>query len=176
MVTSLHRLPIARQEQLIVEDVLDETVVYDLRNNRAHSLNRTAALVWRHCDGRTDVRTLARLLAAEQEVPGSEAMVWMALTHLAKARLLEASPTPPGPLASYSRRAVMQTLGTVGKVALALPIVHSILTPLAAQAQSCISSADCSRMKPPRCNGQPICGQARCCVQTSPKKCKKVNC
>ena len=91
MATERSRLPIARQEQLIVEDVLDETIIYDLRRNRAHSLNRTAALVWRHCDGRTGVRTLARLLAKELEVPPSEAMVWMALNRLAKARLLDVS-------------------------------------------------------------------------------------
>ena len=78
MPTHRSRKPCARQEQLIVEDLLDETIIYDLRRNRAHSLNRTAALVWRHCDGRTGVRTLARLLAKELKVPPSEAMVWMA--------------------------------------------------------------------------------------------------
>ena len=43
MPTHRSRKPTARQEQLIVEEVLDETIIYDLRRNRAHSLNRTAA-------------------------------------------------------------------------------------------------------------------------------------
>ena len=178
MATERSRRPIARQEQLIVEEVLDETIIYDLRRNRAHSLNRTAALVWRHCDGRTGVRTLARLLAKELEVPPSEAMVWMALNRLAKARLLDVSPTPPAPSVTYSRRAVMQTLGAVGKVALILPVVHSILTPLAVQAQSCLTAAVCRDLTPPACNGQAVCAPppGKCCVETSPTKCQPVNC
>ena len=170
--------PTARRDQLIVEDILGETIVYDLRRNRAHSLNRTAALVWRHSDGRTSVPKLASLVAKELEIPRCEAMVWMALNRLAKARLLDASPTPPGPTAMYSRRAVMQTLGTVGRVALVLPVVHSILTPLAAQAQSCILSADCKVLTPPACNGQPVCSppSGKCCTQTSPTKCQPTNC
>ena len=158
MATKRSPLPIARQEQLIIEEILDETIIYDLRRNRAHSLNRTAAFVWRHCDGRTGVRALARLLA--------------------KARLLDVSPTPPGPSATYSRRAVMQTLGSVGRVALVLPVVHSILTPLAAQAQSCIAAAACRDLTPPACNGQPVCSPPsnKCCTETSPTKCRPANC
>ena len=71
MATKRSPLPIAWQEQLIIEEILDETIIYDLRRNRAHSLNRTAAFVWRHCDGRTGGRALARLLAKELEVPPS---------------------------------------------------------------------------------------------------------
>ena len=175
MATHRSRKPTARQEQLIVEEVLDETIIYDLRRNRAHSLNRTAALVWRHCDGRTGVRTLARLLAKELKVPPSEAMVWMALNRLAKARLLDVSPTPPGPSATYSRRAVMRTLG---RVALILPVVHSILTPLAVQAQSCISKTDCEALTPPLCTGQAVCAppSGRCCTETSPTTCARTQC
>ena len=178
MATHRSRKPTARQEQLIVEEVLDETIIYDLRRNRAHSLNRTAALVWRHCDGRTGVRTLARLLAKELKVPPSEAMVWMALNRLAKARLLDVSPTPPGPSATYSRRAVMRTLGAVGRVALILPVVHSILTPLAVQAQSCISKTDCEALTPPLCTGQAVCAppSGRCCTETSPTTCARTQC
>ena len=165
MPTHKSRMPTARQEQLIVEEVLDETIIYDLERNRGHSLNRTAALVWRHCDGQKTVPQVARLLAEELEMPPSEPMVWMALNRLAKARLLEQPPTLPGPSAMYSRRAVMQTLGAVGRVALVLPVVHSILTPLAAQAQSCLTGAQCRALSPPACNGQPICGQpGTCCM------------
>ncbi len=147
-----------------------------LERNRAHSLNRTATLVWRHCDGRTSVRTLARLLATELEIPPSEAMVWMALNRLAKARLLDVSPAPPGPSATYSRRAVMRTLGAVGKVALILPVVHSILTPLAVQAQSCMTKTDCEALT--LCSGESICSPpaGKCCTQTAPSTCRSANC
>jgi len=42
-----------------VEELLDESVIYDLKTNKAHSLNRTATLVWRHCDGHTTVTQMA---------------------------------------------------------------------------------------------------------------------
>src|SRR5207302_9341317 len=37
--------PTAREEALVVEDLADETLVYDLDRDKAHSLNATAAAV-----------------------------------------------------------------------------------------------------------------------------------
>ncbi len=144
-----HRVPAARQDDLVVEGFLDEVLVYDLQRNRAHCLNRTAALVWQNCDGRTTVAELAEVLASELEIPANEAMVWMALTRLSKARLLKEPVISPGTPRTYSRRAVMQTLGSVAKISLILPVVQSIVTPSAAQAQSCLANNACS--------GQPNC-------------------
>src|SRR2546423_15689116 len=42
--------PRARDARLVIQELPDELLVYDLERHRAHSLNRTAALVWRHCD------------------------------------------------------------------------------------------------------------------------------
>ncbi len=144
-----HRVPAARQDDLVVEGFLDEVLVYDLQRHRAHCLNRTAALVWQNCDGRTTVAELAEVVASELEIPANEAMVWMALNRLSKARLLQEPVIPPGTPPTYSRRAVMQTLGSVAKISLILPVVHSIVTPFAAQAQSCLANNACS--------GQPNC-------------------
>ena len=91
-----HRVPAARQDDLVVEGFLDEVLVYDLQRNRAHCLNRTAALVWQNCDGRTTVAELAGLLASELEIPANEAMVWMALNRLSKARLPRSAGHPAG--------------------------------------------------------------------------------
>ena len=49
------QLPLARRERLLVEELPDEVLVYDLDREKAHCLNRTAALIWNHCDGRTTV-------------------------------------------------------------------------------------------------------------------------
>ncbi len=59
------QLPKARKEKLIVKELADETLVYDLENDRAHCLNQTAASVWKHCDGKATVSELAALLEAE---------------------------------------------------------------------------------------------------------------
>ena len=58
-------LPCRREKDLIVRQLSDETLVYDLKRDKAHCLNPTAAAVWRHCDGRTSVSQLAALLRRE---------------------------------------------------------------------------------------------------------------
>ena len=177
MARKRHRVPAARQDDLVVEEFLDDVLVYDLQRNRAHCLNRAAALVWQNCDGRTTVAELARVLASELEIPANEAMVWMALTRLSKARLLEKPVIPPGTPPTYSRRAVMQALGSVAKISLILPVVHSIVTPFAAQAQSCIPRKDCKDLMPP-CPGTPVCGNptGRCCYDDGPSNCSNLPC
>lgn len=57
--------PAARQDDLIVEHVGDEILVYDLRTHRAYCLNRTAAALWSLCDGQTDPEEIRRRLEAE---------------------------------------------------------------------------------------------------------------
>jgi hypothetical protein len=44
--------PRARAENLTVRVLGDETLVYDQERHKAHCLNATAALVWRHCNGK----------------------------------------------------------------------------------------------------------------------------
>ena len=68
-------LPQARKEELLVHDLDDETLVYDLKRHRAHSLNRSAALVWRHCDGRTTLDGMAELLKRQLSLPRDERIV-----------------------------------------------------------------------------------------------------
>jgi len=70
----------------------------------------------------------------------------------------------------------MRTLGAVGKVALILPVVHSILTPLAVQAQSCMTKTDCEALT--LCSGESICSPpaGKCCTQTAPSTCRSANC
>ncbi len=170
-------VPAARQDDMVFDGFLDEVLFYDLQRNRAHCLNRSAALVWQNCDGRTTVAELARVLASELEIPANEAMVWMALNRLSKARLLKAPVIPPGTPPTYSRRAVMQALGSVAKISLILPVVHSIVTPFAAQAQSCITKQDCGARTPP-CPGTPVCPNppGRCCYDDGAGGCAHIVC
>ena len=57
------RLPRVRTERLLVQDVLDEIVVYDLDRNKAHSLNPTAAAVWTECVRQTSRAEAVALLS-----------------------------------------------------------------------------------------------------------------
>jgi hypothetical protein len=159
------RLPAARQDELVVETMADETLVYDLRRHRAHYLNPPAALVWRCCRERRSVTETVGLLADELGTPAAEPLVWMALDRLEQARLLTEPPAFPGGRARYGRRQVVRTLGLSAAAALLLPLVDSIVSPVAAQAGSCLTGAQCEALNPPACTGQPICGSpGNCCV------------
>ena len=139
--------PEARRERLLVREVEDELVVYDLERHRAHSLNRVAALIWRHCDGRTTVTELATLLHRELDAAHDETLVWMALRRLGKAHLLRDQVTVPAQAVSCSRRELMRRMAVAGGLAL----VSTILVPTPVQTQSacrpdgttCTSSAQC---------------------------------
>ena len=63
-------LPVRRAEGLIVQEVAEETVVYDQKGHRAHCLNKTAALVWRHQGPpqRRHSRSLRRILRLQRSV------------------------------------------------------------------------------------------------------------
>ncbi|HJZ82776.1 MAG TPA: PqqD family peptide modification chaperone [Pyrinomonadaceae bacterium] len=55
---NVFRLPRARSENLVIRELDDETLVYDMERDEAHCLNQTAALVWQRCDGRTTATRL----------------------------------------------------------------------------------------------------------------------
>lgn len=150
-------LPRAREDRLVVHELPDEVLVYDLTRHRAHCLNRTAAFIWRHCDGQTTVAEMAALLQEELKYPVDEAVVWLALDRLGRAHLLRERVAPPAGAAGPSRREVMRELALVGGLAVLLPVVLSIVAPTAAQAASCVASNGCLG-KP---NGTP-CGPPQC--------------
>ena len=130
------QLPNARRERLLVEELAEETLVYDLDNHKAHSLNATAALVWRHCDGKKSVSDVARIMHDELSAPQSEELVLLALDRLEAARLL--ADDAPRNHTEISRRAVMKKLALVGGLTVLLPAIHSIVAPTPAQAQTCV--------------------------------------
>ena len=70
--------PRARQEDLVIEGLSGETLVYDMRTHKAHCLNPTAALVWSHCDGRATVGEMANALENELSMPVRAEVVWVA--------------------------------------------------------------------------------------------------
>jgi|ERR1051326_406397 hypothetical protein len=130
------RLPMMREHGLIVDDLTDEVLVYDLDRHKAHCLSRTAALVWRNCDGKTAPQEIARRVEFEINEPFNEELVWLALAQLDKINLLEPLNFLPTPLAGMSRREMVRTLGIAAAVA--VPLVTSIIAPTAVQASTCV--------------------------------------
>jgi hypothetical protein len=124
----------ARQDNLLVEAIGDELVVYDEARHRAHRLNRIAGLVWRHCDGRHTVADLAALLQREVNAAATEDVVWLTLDRLDAARLLEEGPPLPEEDAMTSRRRLLKKI-LIGALAVLTPVVVTLAVPTPAQAQ-----------------------------------------
>ena len=52
--------PRGSRDQLVIQELAEETLIFDQRNGKAHCLNRTTALVWKLCDGQTSLAEIAR--------------------------------------------------------------------------------------------------------------------
>ncbi|HKI35501.1 MAG TPA: PqqD family protein [Gemmataceae bacterium] len=126
-------LPIARRENLVVRELPGETLVYDLKQNKAHCLNRSAALVFCHCDGQTTLAELAAVLRRELGVPDVDAAVRLALEQLSRRGLLEQAVPRPEEGERRSRRAALRKLTAVLG---AVPLVLSLTTRHASAAVS----------------------------------------
>ncbi len=129
-------LPEARREDIVVQELPDETLVYDLKRHKALCLNRAAGLVWKHCDGRTSVAEMAVLLERELQTPVKHEVVWFALERLEKARLLEEKLDLRSGVKRLSRRELVQ-MGLAA--AIAVPAILSVVAPRAAQAATCLA-------------------------------------
>jgi Coenzyme PQQ synthesis protein D (PqqD) len=157
--------PVARRDQLLVEQLPNETLVYDQTNDKAHCLNATAAFVWSHCDGRTSVHEIGLLMKAELKTPASDELVWLALERLDRSELLAAPLRRAGDEIAMSRRDVAKRLGLVGGLAVILPLVSSVR---AANAQT---AASCSSIVGAPCAGQSDCCWPLHCKGSQPKSC-----
>jgi hypothetical protein len=129
--------PKARREGLLIEELYEETLVYDTERDEACCLNRTAVLVWKHCDGETPVARLALMLEAEGVSPVDEGTVWLTLQQLDQAHLLQESMGQRQGRVRSTRRALLK----LGIAATVLPLVTSITVPTAAMAQSGVTGA-----------------------------------
>jgi hypothetical protein len=167
--------PRARKTGLIVRELEGELLVYDLRAHRAHRLNRTAALVFRGCNGRTGRPELATRLRRELGVPADERWVQLAYDGLAKAGLLEeggADGVSPA-RTEVSRRELVRRAGQIAGLTLLLPAVTSIVAPTPAEAAAtCVTNCSgqlfgtpCRNSNPADCGITCICDGAGNCVQ-----------
>ncbi len=129
-------IPQARQEGLVVQEVGDETIIYDERRNHVHRLNRTAALVWRYCDGQRTVTDLTGALQGMTPIHMTEDMVWLALDRLDKEHLLQGRLVRPAEVGRVTRRQVLRKAAVIGGATLLIPVVQSMIAPTPAMAMS----------------------------------------
>jgi hypothetical protein len=154
--------PRARENDLLTQSLGDELLVFDSAANRAHSLNATAAAVWRASDG---TRSPSQIAEHCQLDPLA---VDLALSDLADARLL-ADHTPPAQ--RVSRRSALRRMALTGAtLGVALPVIRSIVAPSPAMAgstagTSCATPADCTGAGS-FCHSDRLCHHSTCISST----------
>lgn len=150
----IKQVPNARIKELIITELPNskEVLVYDLNLHKALCLNHTAALVWKHCNGKNTISDIVNALNAESNTQANEQVVWYALRQLGKHRLLEEDIKQPFARTRLSRREIIKKAGITAAVL--LPTVMAIVAPTAVQAQSCSTLLQpCGPGRPPCCPG-----------------------
>jgi hypothetical protein len=155
------RNPLARREGLVIQEMPDEVLVYDTNTNKAHCLNKTAAFVWKSCDGSHSINDIAGLMEKEFGANVPDDLVWLAIDQLGKDDLLDASEVAPA-TKGISRREVIRRIGIASVIA--LPVVASLVAPssaLAAVSCGCVNAAACAAQgscpSTTNCNGLGVC-------------------
>ena len=141
--------PVARKSGLVVQEVPDEVLVYDLESNKAHCLNQSAALIWKSCDGNTSVSEIAKLVENQAGGKVTEDFVWLAIDQLSENNLLEKQLRSG--LEGTSRREVIKKIGLASMVA--IPVIASLVAP-----QSALAAASCACTAPASCGNAPNAG------------------
>jgi hypothetical protein len=131
------QFPTARKTGLVVQEVPNEVLVYDLDSNKAHCLNETAAIVWKSCNGKNSISDIARFIETETGNGVTEDFVWLAIDQLNESNLLESKMVPA--FAGKSRREVIKKIGLAAVVG--LPIVASLAAPRSAMANASCNCA-----------------------------------
>lgn len=146
--------PVARNEGLVIQEMPDEVLVYDMNTNKAHCLNPSAAFIWRACNGKNSVADIASRFETDGKGKVSEDFVWLAIDQLQENALLKHEITPR--FSGQSRRHVIKTIGLASMVA--VPVIASLVAP-----QNALAASSCGCTAPIGCAGRPACPSTTRC-------------
>lgn len=144
-------LPRARSSRLVIQELENETVIYDQRSHKATCLNDFSAEVWRLCDGNSTVHDITESLGLDES---AEHAVAVTLKKLARADLLTSRADEAIPK-DHTRRDVIH-----GALLAAVPVVTTVTIPTSAAAQSCLPDGAPCNSNEECCNGDcgGVCG------------------
>jgi hypothetical protein len=166
------RAPLRRSNDLVIEALDDELLVYDRTNKRAHCLNADAVRVWRACDGKTD----AGRMSAELDLPLD--LVRQALDELEASGLLDQGlelvnvGSGNGNGKAVTRRELAVCSAKVGTAALTAPLILSITAPTAMAAATPTPFQCAVYTMDPGCDQCKTIAGCCCCCQGSLGSCK----
>lgn len=157
-------LPQSRQSDIVVQEFENETLIYDLKTNKAFCLNETSSMIWQLSDGTKTVSEISQILTKKLKLPMSEEVIWLALDSFKKDNLLEESKQFVINFKGLSRRQVIKNIGFASMIM--LPLVSSIVAPSAAMAQSGLNRALLAT-----CTAPEQCASGNCSMTTFPNLC-----
>ena len=125
----MHKLPKIR-ENLLVQDLADEILIYDLSADKMFCLNSTARTVFNACDGNIEFAALKIASNLTDEI------IHLSLDELKKQNLL--ADDYASPFIGLNRREVIKKVGL--STMFALPVITARAAPTAAQtASNCVA-------------------------------------
>ncbi len=167
----LHR-PVSRKANIVVRELENEVLLYDLILHKAYCLNQTSALVYQFCDGTNSVTEISDLVSEELKTLISEDLVWLALKQLKKQNLLEPEDAIAAQVTGFPRRELLKKARLSSLVM--LPAIVAIVAPTAVMAASCINVLSFCLPGPNRCCPGSLCNGTRCaggCQCVTPGDC-----
>ena len=131
----MNKLPIARNTDIVEQDLGNEVLLYNLKTHRFFNLNETSAIVYKACDGNT---TFADLKSKHKF---TDDLIYLALDELKRYDLLGDYQSEY--FGNLPRREVIKRVGLASMIA--LPIITGMIAPRSVNAASggCTSNADC---------------------------------
>ena len=138
-------LPKCRTKDIIIKQLDDETLIYDLKTHEAICLNEAASAIYKDCDGSLSIEDLCDL--------HGEFETTTALAKFHKADLIEDGFDIPS---LVSRRDALRKItggARLGMAVASIPAMATIAVPTAAQAASCLGAES------PCVNGSVCCSQ-----------------
>src|SRR5687768_4876472 len=115
----MNKLPLARHQDVVIQELGKEILVYDLLTHKAYNLNETSAIVYQACGDGTTFSELKRKHKFTDE------LIFFALDELKREGLIEDKPT--NHFGSLTRREVIRRVGLASMVA--LPVIIALSAP-----------------------------------------------
>lgn len=140
------KLPESRRTEIVIQEVDDEIMIYDLKIDKMLCLNKTAAIIWNACDGKMAFDEL------KSRHNYSDEIIYLALDELKSRNLLAEG--YDSPFTGINRRQLIRKIGLASMTM--LPMVSSMIAPTAARAASGL--------------------RANCTGCTAPSQCTSNNC
>lgn len=152
--------PKSRKDNLVIQELEGEVLIYDLEKNKAFCLNETSALVWQACDGSRTIANITDVVGKQLNSQVNEDVIWLALDQLSKESLVEKQTELGSKFSGLSRREVVKKVGLASLVA--LPMIATLTAPVAAQTGTCVQNSPACTPNGMGCTTNNTCCSCNC--------------